>query len=383
MWDETNAVKKDSTIRRQTRFPINHDELILTGPHFYVGRPLNKTTRQICSANSHYDYLDLTIMPDDYLPRTNYLPDVESSAYQMSLPGHNGERQPVTNFFRDTSREMLAGSNERTYVQALMPRGIGHVNTCISTTFNAYVDVIDFLFMGMSVPVDFFVKSTGMGHANKNVLRQLPFPPADASQLTGLRLRTLTLNCLTTHYTDLWSECWDDAFRSQRWARQDPRLPNAFFTNLSPTWQRDCALRTDYARRQALVEIDVLVAQALKLTLEELITIYRVQFQVMQQYERDTWYDQNDRIVFTASKGLTGVGFPRKGSGRGANKSTGWEDIADMKSGTVSRRFHDDTLPGGAVDRTISYETPWTKCDRVADYRVVWDYFEKQEGNKP
>ncbi|MCX5943511.1 MAG: hypothetical protein NTU65_10730, partial [Cyanobacteria bacterium] len=245
--------------------------------------------------------------------------------------------------------------------------------TCISTVFSNPISTVDFLSMGISIPVDFFVKSTGMGHANKNVLRQLPFPPSSASQLTGLRLRTLALNCLTSHYTDLWNECWDEAFRQQHWAKQDPRLPNEFFTNLTPTWQRDCALRSDYARRQALVEIDVLVAQALKLTLEELITIYRVQFPVMQQYERDTWYDRNGRIVFTASKGLVGVGFPRKGKGRGAAKEIGWEDIAEMQSGSVSRTIVDDTLPGGPVERTITYEAPFDRCDRVGDYRVVWE----------
>ena len=119
------------------------------------------------------------------------------------------------------------------------------------------------------------------------------------------------------------------------------------------------------------------MAQALKLTLEELITIYRVQFPVMQQYERDTWYDQHGRIVFTASKGLTGVGFPRKGKGRGVNKEIGWEDIQDETSGTFSRAILDDTLPGGPVERTITYEAPFDRCDRVEDYRGVWEFFEK------
>ncbi|PZO13335.1 MAG: hypothetical protein DCF25_16220, partial [Leptolyngbya foveolarum] len=142
---------------------------------------------------------------------------------------------------------------------------------------------------------------------------------------------------------------------------------------LTPTWQRHCALRTDYARRQALVEIDVLAAQALGLTLDELITLYRVQFPVMQQYERDTYYDINGRIVFTNSKGLVGVGLPRKGNAK--QNILGWEDTQHMKTGTVEVTTPDDTLPDGPHERTITYQAPFAKCDRVTDYRTAWKFF--------
>jgi hypothetical protein len=374
MWDETNAVKKDGTIRRDTSFPAVPTDLVLSGPHFYVGSPLYKTPRFVCTEKGHYDCLDLTALSDDYLPRTNYRPDVSPSEYLARTPRVPwGVKKPVTNFYRHVSRKMLSQAGERTLITSITPPGTGHIHGCYSHAFSDMQLLVTFASLTLSVPFDFFVKTTGKANFMDDTAEQLPFFLPDHLRLS----QTLALNCLTTHYAELWSECWDEAFRQQRWAKDDPRLPNEFFTNLTPTWQRDCALRTDYARRQALVEIDVLVAQALGLTLDELITIYRVQFPVMQQYERDTWYDRNGRIVFTASKGLTGVGFPRKGSGRGANKTTGWEDISDKTSGTVSRTIIDDTLPGGPVERTITYEAPFDRCDRVGDYRVVWEYFEQ------
>ena len=116
------------------------------------------------------------------------------------------------------------------------------------------------------------------------------------------------------------------------------------------------------------MEIDVLTAMSLRLSLDELCTIYRIQFPVLRQNENDTWYDQNGRIVFTCSKGLPGVGFSR----------AEWNDIKDMKSGTVSRIITDDTMPGGPVERTITYMAPFDKCDREEDYRTVWAEFERR-----
>lgn len=66
-------------------------------------------------------------------------------------------------------------------------------------------------------------------------------------------------------------------------------------------------LRSDYARREALVELDVLTAMALGMTLDQLKTIYRIQFSVLQSYEKDTWYDARGRIVHTNNRSMTGL----------------------------------------------------------------------------
>ena len=425
-WNET-LDRRDGIIRRQTQFPETPAQFILSGPHFFVGNPLNKTPRRECTKSSDYDALDLTALPDDYLPRTNYTPACEPTEYERRTPSVSW-REPgevprkVTEYYRVVNREMVGATAERTLITALIPKQLASIFTNISSAFRSSHTCLDFASLSMSIVLDFFIKSTGTGHVQPAWLNRLPIL-AEACQARirdALRVRALRLSCLTSHYADLWSEICAgdsararsravggegslgsesltpgdgvpaiDSFRSDTWTKQDSRLPEDF-AQLPPEWRWDVALRTDYARRQALVEIDVLAAMALGLTLEELLTIYRVQFPVMRQYEADTWYDRNGRIVFTVSKGLPGVGLPRKarkgdtayglctpGTDR-SGIALGWENIRDLQEGVVTRRITDDTLPGGPVERTIQYHAPFDRCDREEDYATAWAAFDRR-----
>ncbi|MFZ4438473.1 MAG: Eco57I restriction-modification methylase domain-containing protein [Syntrophales bacterium] len=366
MWDEANA-QKAGIIRRLTQFPDTPANWILSGPHFYVGRPFHQTPKAICETHRAYDNLDLTMLPDDYLPRANYIPACNVETYLNRTPKVSwDDKYPVTDFFRVVTSKMLSQSGERTLQGTIIPKGLGHIDSIFSMSFRDNSNLVNIAASWMTLPFDFFIKTTGKSNFRHELAVQLPI--FDKKWQTQISLRTLALNCLTILYAALWEECWNDDFRQECWTKVAPRLDNGKFTNLTPKWQRNCALRTDYERRQALVELDVLAAMALGLTLDELCTIYRIQFPVLRQNENDTWYDQNGRIVFTCSKGLPGVGFSRPE----------WNDIKNMKSGTVSRTITDDTLPGGPRERTITYTAPFDRCDREADYATAWATFEKR-----
>ncbi|MBL3601403.1 MAG: class I SAM-dependent DNA methyltransferase [gamma proteobacterium endosymbiont of Lamellibrachia anaximandri] len=386
MWHETNA-QKDGTIRRDTRFPEHAGQWVLSGPHFFVGTPFYKTPRAECTQNSHYDILDLETLPDDYLPRSNYVPACSEEEYRQRTPRVPwGERKRVTEFYRVAFRAMLPPANERTLFSTLIPKGVSHTNGCRSYAFsgNNTETLIAFSGQTISLPFDFIIKSSG-----RTNLHQMLDDYALLNGNVPLSIRVLILQSITTSYADLWQSCYRPEFNQQHWAKSDPRLPDSFFKNLTPQWQRNNALRSDYARRQALVEIDVLAAIALGLTLEEMITLYRVQFPVMRQYEADTWYDANGRIIFTASKGLVGVGLPRKANkkdapcrlvhpdGRSEQLPLGWENVRELPAGTrIIRTILDDTQPGGPREREITYTAPFDRCDRETDYRAVWPVFE-------
>ena len=187
-------------------------------------------------------------------------------------------------------------------------------------------------------------------------------------------IRTLLLVSIDSAFGDLWEKCWKDVYCMDSWTSEKVRLEKKTFSQLSKKWSFNYSVKTDYARRQLLVENDVLNALSLGLTLSELQTMYRLYFPVLKQYEDDTWYDAKGRIVFTNNRSLTGVGFDRKD----------WENgIKDAPAGKkFSRTITDDTMPGGLIERTIEYIAPFDRCDREKDYEIAWKFFEKKYEKK-
>lgn len=386
MWHETNA-QKDGTMVRNVHFPESLTDMIISGPHIAVANPCFKTSRSICRLNSDYDNIDLTSISDSYLQRCNYQPYCAPEEYE--------ERAPLTPWncknyysYRIAMRNMFNQGGERTLMSAIIPPKVGHVHAVYELGFKNDVDTALMSGLMESIPYDFYIKATGKGSGGIGVLGGLPIIRSIYS--IRIILTTLLLNSLNEYYAPLWKKCWNVVWPFTTWSKSDPRLSPARFTSLTSEWTWDTPLRTDYERRQALVEIDVLTAMALGMTLQQLKTIYRIQFPVLQSYEADTWYDANGRITFTNNRSLTGVGFTRpEWENAGAVQpikrgDAPWDGIMKhAPAGYVfARTITDDTLPGGPVQRTIEYAAPFDRCDREQDYETVWKFFEKKYSKK-
>jgi hypothetical protein len=368
MWHETADVKTTRVIKRDTGFRSRRIEMILSGPNFFVANPMAKTPRAGCKNHRDYETLDLDAIPDDYLPRANYSPNIDISSYREKLPNVPWESSKKhTDFYRIFFRAMTHPSHERTLKGAIFCPDTGHINGVESLSFEKDRDLLTAATLWSSLPHDFLTKVAGNDDVRESFLRTLPWvDPLD----TALH-RTLQLNCLTKWYSDLWNKNAAE-LQVDPWSSDDKRLTAEGPHKATRQWTRQCALHTDFVRRQALIEIDILVSIALGLTLDELIQMYRVQFPVMQSYDRDTWYDQQGRIVFSNSKNLTHVGLERKI----------WEAHKDMTEGVVSKTFMDDTMPDGPVERTVNYQAPFTLPNREEDYERAWSVFYPKYASK-
>ncbi|MBM9592366.1 hypothetical protein JWG41_18120 [Leptospira sp. 201903075] len=367
MYNETNA-QKDGVLQRE-EIPsfqsLSPREVVITGPMIYVGNPLYGSAYTACTHNNAYNDIDLSITPDSLLSRSPYRL-LKNDPFFVNL---SGERVNAKEYFRVAWRDMAASSNERTLMSAIIPKYFSHIYTI--QTFAAKTSN-ETVFVGAiltSIIADYLFRFTGAGHAR---IGNISFIPLIQNMIIQSLLiyRTLRLNCLTKYYAELWEECAigiaKDSFVVPKESYIADRLHVTEFESpwkdLKNHWDWNSPLRTDYARRWALLEIDVLVAMGMGLSLEQLQLIYRLQFGVSQQYERVDQYD---------SKGRRLPNTTRKDPGGKELREAIKARTADGSEVTtpITIKY---PIDGGTHMEEKTFYPPFVGVDRMEEYRIIW-----------
>ena len=387
-FDETGAPKEGliKDVRSHTCYPsMENCEMIYNAPQFYVSNPVYQTPKEVSLKKGDFNIVDLEKISDEYIQRTKYLPLVGNyrslstfNAFVIGQDEHGNDiYDSLLDHYKVGFRKMVNLSGERSLICAVLPRRTAHIHGVISISFLDRNYTVDMAALCSSIVMDFYWKTIATQNITESRLATFPFGIKKKFK-SAMYSRTLMLNCLNKYYDDLWSGCWCESFRTDRWSLEDARLKP--FSELTPSWNHDTPLRNHFERRQALVEIDVLAAMSFGLSLEDLEFIYDIQFPVLRQNEDDTWYDQKGNVVYSVSLCKKGVGVDRATW----NTIRGEQLSDNIYQGATSSYIH--TVPvekselyGG---EQVTYYAPYTRCDRIADYRRAWTFFEERFKNE-
>lgn len=263
--------------------------------------------------------------------------------------------RPYSERFRWAWRNQIAPDTERALYTALLPREVTHVGGIRSAFVSSmrHSALIGGFWSGL--PIDYFLRTLAWSHLHENPAKLLPAPQENHPLAPALLLRTLRLNALTTAYADLWADLYDSKWPGyEPWAVEWPHLKTELH-RVTPTWQRDTPLRTEYARRAALVEIDALVAVWLGIDADTLIAMYRARFPIMQDFDRVTWFDAEERKI------------------AGDRYTYGFDQTKDHW--TQFEAYLKDPEAAPVPD---GYTAPFYKADREREMREAHAYFKKR-----
>ena len=349
-WNETTD-RKRGIFDHGWGAPASWDDVILKGPHLHVGNPSYKYPNESMKHNQDTYEVDLERLTSDAIPITPYKPTASPEVYDAQYTdwGTDAKNDPARDHYRLALRAMAANTGERTLIGAIIPPGAAHIHGVASYGFAAPADLVTAAGFGHSLVSDLVVRSAPKSAIDPATVGRLPIV-TDHPLLPQLHLRVLRLNCLTDAYADLWADTWNDAFLVDEWAGGRERANREPLAPGGEVWTARSPLRIAEDRRQALVEIDALVAVMLEITADQLAAVYRTAFPVLYGYDtKRDYYDENGRLV----------------------------------PGDIVKKWLKDGDELSAEDRTATnesgytytYEPPFVLLDREADLREAHAYF--------
>lgn len=292
-WHEPGDVKR-GYLKSESAVAARWEDVILQGPHLSVATPLYQQPNLNPKSRQDTSTVELDSLSEDFIPRTNYQVAKPYAEYIAGYPRWHSE--PSSTYFRLAWRAMADPATVRTLHSALIPPGPAHVLGLFSLTTSSLTDLVCVAAFSSSLVADFLIKVTGIVNIKIGVLNKIPHIRNHVLE-PQLCLRVLRLNCLVRPHAPLWEGLHDYSWQQDSWV---PHIGVDYPTRaplgaVNDEWEWETPLRRAADRRQALVEIDAIVAIMLGITAEELLTIYRTQFPVLQKYERDALYDVNGR----------------------------------------------------------------------------------------
>ncbi|WP_285181531.1 hypothetical protein [Rhodococcus sp. MEB032] len=334
-------------------------DVILQGSHLFVGTPRYKVPNKEMKHNQDWYPTDYESLAAESVPTTSFKPSGSRERYDSSYNSwEETDRDGViaTVFARDVYRvawrRMAANTGERTLAPAIIPPGAAHVNTIRSAWMPEH-ELAVVAGTAASILSDFVIRAVPKNDIIERTFARLP--RISGKIAAGVAFRALRINCLTDAYSRLWEQCFGVEMQAEAWAGGFAHSRRKPLGEISPMWTSESPLRIGADRRQALVEIDALVALGLGLTADELCTIYRTQFPVLYGFDRKTYlYDFNGRVVPNEVLSV----WRKKGDAINEDERTA-------------------TNPAG---NTYTYELPFQFLDREADMREAYTEFERRLG---
>ena len=355
-WNETTDRAKGYFVQRWG-VPESWDDAILQGPHLHVANPAYKQPNRTMKSNEDWSPIDLEHLAVDAIPATAYKPAGDRAKYDRDYTHWDGE--PARDHYRIAWRAMAANTGERTLIPAIIPPGSVHIHTVSSLAEKRSNDFVVIMAVCETLISDLAVRATPKSAITMSTIERLALPPLHHPLIPALILRTLRLNCLTNAYADLWGECWNTAFTIDSWTATDHTTTG--LGDVAPDWSVDTPLRRDSDRRQALVEIDALVALMLGIPAEELCTVYRTQFAVLYGYDHG---EGRGRYIFDANGRVIPNSVYQAWKKKGDNLS--WSD----RTATNASGYE------------YTYELPFTTYDREEDMTRAYREFERRLESK-